>query len=178
MNSEWFIIAAVVWLQDGSQAEQVVAKLDRTELLGRKVDVALYRHENFLCVAHLPLNTTNQDFLGLITELGPIERSFLMRDEKGIAGLEINTNKLKMIIQVEHIVILGPVAIEHIKFQYYLILRKIVNAMPVMLVCIMTQLATHLNNASLVLQVDDFIKLEVIVRVVKQANINPKMTQQ
>jgi len=52
-------------------------------MLGQEVEVALYRNENFLCIAHLPLNVTDQDFKGLVTELGITERVFLMRDRKG-----------------------------------------------------------------------------------------------
>ena len=73
---------AIASLLDGEKAEEIVQRLDGSELLGVSVSVELYFNENLLCVTHLPLNFTDEDFKSLATPHGAVERCFLLRSEK------------------------------------------------------------------------------------------------
>lgn len=79
-NVIW-IISAVVTLKDPNLAEDAISKLDNTSFLDQTVTVGVYHSEKILCVAHLPLSITEEEFRELVEQHGDINMCFLMRSE-------------------------------------------------------------------------------------------------
>ena len=72
---------AVVTLEDGSQLEEAVAKLDNTKLKDNDVSVSFCASDKLLCVAHLPPRYSDDEFRKLIAQHGQVVFCFIMRSE-------------------------------------------------------------------------------------------------
>ncbi|XP_050403218.1 ribonucleoprotein PTB-binding 2 isoform X2 [Patella vulgata] len=72
---------AIVTLNDGCLAEEVVHELDGQSIKDTPVSVCILPYTNLLCIAHLPKHFTDQDFSDLVTKYSTVERCFLMRFE-------------------------------------------------------------------------------------------------
>lgn len=64
-----FLFLALVTLKHGEEAEYCVQSLTNGRLKDKEVDVSLYRNDNLLCVANLPLTMEELDFRRLIEPL-------------------------------------------------------------------------------------------------------------
>lgn len=76
---------ALVTLKHGEEAEYCVQSLTNGRLKDKEVDVSLYRNDNLLCVANLPLTMEELDFRRLIEPFGQIEKGFLMRNQCAVS---------------------------------------------------------------------------------------------
>ena len=74
-------VTAVVTLEDGSQLEEVVDKLDNTKLKDNDVTVSFCASDKLLCVAHLPPRYSDDEFRKLIAQHGQVIFCFIMRSE-------------------------------------------------------------------------------------------------
>ncbi|XP_064606623.1 uncharacterized protein LOC135471348 isoform X2 [Liolophura sinensis] len=93
---------AIVTLQEGEKAIEIASALDKKHLLNTEVSVSFYPSDRLLCVAHLPSDFTESKFEALVSTYGPVEKSFLMRDEfigesKGYGFVEYCVNREKSI---------------------------------------------------------------------------------
>lgn len=61
----------------------MVDALDGAFLFGTRVSVSLYASENLLCVTGLPFSMSDADFMKMVSEYGPVEKCFLMRNVAG-----------------------------------------------------------------------------------------------
>lgn len=65
----------------GEEAESMVEILQGKLLFTTEVTVALHPSETMLCVAHLPVDMTEDQFQDTMTKFGVPEKCFLMRSE-------------------------------------------------------------------------------------------------